>query len=491
MMKSFPMLKSIKTLLTTSLVYGLGNVASKFIGFFFLPVFTRYLSPSEFGLFDTFSIILFLTTTISLIGTDSAMSRFYYDSEQSTDRQRTITSTIILSCGRSLLLSAIGLFFSNDINTILFGNQNYASIYKITLWTLPFSVFNSLVFALQQTKREPLRYSILTLARFALIYGISVYLLSKGLSVLGVLESHLISYGVASIIGIWWIRRDVAPKVSLRIIKEMIVFGFPLSISSLAIWLLSSSDRFFLLKFSTLQELGLYSIGYRMASIVAMSVMAFQLAWPQFIYSIAKEENVKYVLARLFTYYLFVGFFLILAVTLFSPELLKVLTTSAYTGASSVILLLSTSFLLLGAFQVFGVALSIIKKTISFLPVTAMAAVVSVSLNFYLVPRFGKLGAGISSVAAYATMTTLMYFSSRRFYPIRYEWDRIIKLACVSGTILVVHELIPTTSLLVAVVFKSAMLLSYFIILAALSFFNVNERQALKGLVKKYFRLAW
>jgi len=484
------MLKSVKTLLTTSLVYGLGNVASKFIGFFFLPVFTRYLSPGEFGIFDTFSIILFLTTTISLIGTDSAMSRFYYDSEDLSDRQLTITSTIVLSFAVSLVILCLGLLFSDNINNAIFGNQNYASIYKITLWTLPLSVFNSLVFALQQTKREPMRYSILTLLRFVLIYGVSVYLLIRGLGVFGVLESHCISYGIASVVGIWWIRTDLKLKISFRIIKEMIVFGFPLSISSLAIWLLSSSDRFFLLKFSTLQELGLYSIGYRMASIVAMSVMAFQLAWPQFIYSIAKEDNVKYVFARLFTYYLFVGFFLILAVTLFSPELLRVLTTSQYTGASSVILLLSTSFLLFGAFHVFGVALSMIKRTVSFLPVTAISAFVSVSLNFYLVPKLGKLGAGISSVTAYMTMATLMYYFSRRHYPIHFEWNRILKIVCTSSAIIITYELMPTTSFFVALVLKLVLLFAFFVALRALGFFNLNEREALKGLAKKYIRFS-
>ena len=485
------MLKSVKTLLTTSFVYGLGNAASKFIGFFFLPVFTHYLSPAEFGIFDTFSLILFFGTTFSLIGTDSAMSRFYYDSEEVQDRQRTISTAVTLGLVLSIIVFGVGLFFSAGINTAIFGHTLYRPIYAITLWTLPLSVFNSLVFAIQQTKREPLRYSILTLLRFVLIYGVSIYFLSRGSGVFGVLESHLISYGLASVLGLWWIRRDLTPAISPRMVKDMLGFGFPISISSLAIWFLSSSDRFFLLRFSTLKELGLYSIGYRIASIVAMSVMAFQLAWPQFIFSIAKEENVKYTFARLFTYYLFVGLFLILGVTLFSPELLRILTTSEYAGAASVILLLSTSFLLYGIFLIFGVTLSVIKKTMSYLPVTGLSAGVSLSLNYLLVPRLGMIGAGITSVAAYSTMVVTMFYSTQRHYPIKYEWDRIGKLVGVSAVILGLAAFVPRGSLVLSIALKSFLLACFFVALTSLKFFNINEQLALKGFAKKYLKLAF
>ena len=76
------MLKAVKSLLSASFVYGLGAVASKFVGFFLLPVFTSYLKPSEYGLFETFNVLFFLLNTVGALGMDTALIRFYYDSKE-------------------------------------------------------------------------------------------------------------------------------------------------------------------------------------------------------------------------------------------------------------------------------------------------------------------------------------------------------------------------------------------------------------------------
>ena len=275
----------------------------------------------------------------------------------------------------------------------------------------------------------------------------------------------------------------MSPKIS----KEMLLFSAPLIVGSVSIWLLSSSDRFFLLRFSTLNELGLYSLGSRLASVVLFAVTAFQMAWPQFALSRANEQNTAYTNARILTYYLFVGIPLVVAITLFTPEILQIFATSSYAGAGSVVLLLSCSFLFNGCYFVFFIILSLTKNTVSILPVTIPSFIVNVGLNYLLVPAMGGMGSAIASASAYLLMAILTFIFTNRLLPIRYEWGRITKMALLAGLMIIAGRILSSGSLLLNIAMKSSLLLFYFAGLVAVQFFFPIELQTIKNIIRHRF----
>ena len=188
------MLKAVKSLLSASLIYGLGTVASKFIGFFLLPVFTRYLKPSEYGLFETFNVLFFLLSSIGSLAMDSTMVRFYYDSEDPRYRRLAMSSSLFLTFVAGMVLAGFGFAFSPSINAMLFKGANNISTLHITMLAVVVSVINTVQLALFQAKREPGRYSVLTFIRFLTMYGFSVFFLMKGESVYGLMLAQLIAY---------------------------------------------------------------------------------------------------------------------------------------------------------------------------------------------------------------------------------------------------------------------------------------------------------
>lgn len=482
------MLKAVKTLLSASLVYGLGTVASKFIGFFLLPIFTAYLMPAEYGLFETFNVLFFLLTTIGSLGMDSAMIRFYYDSGEPRYRTLVVSSSLFLALSAGVILAGIGLAFSPAINAMLFDGVNHINILHVTMLAVVVSVVNTVQLALFQAKRQPGRYSALTFLRFTMMYGLSVFFLIRGESVYGLMISQLIAYSITLAFGFYLARNDFRFAVSSKISREMLAFSAPLIIGSVSIWLLSSSDRFFLLRLSTLNELGLYSLGSRLASIVLFAVTAFQMAWPQFAFSRANDANAAYTNARILTYYLFVGILLVLGVTLFTPEILRILATPSYIGAGSVVFLLSCSFLFYGCYIVFFIILSLTKKTLSILPVTIPPLIVSVALNYYLVPAMGGMGSAIASTSAYLLMAVLTYAFTNRLLPIRYEWGRISKMILLAGIIIVVGRSFPSDSLLISITVKTSLVLAYFTGLVAMKFFLPIELQTIGNIVRQTLR---
>ena len=144
------MLKAVKSLLSASLVYGLGTIASKFIGFFLLPVFTSYLMPAEYGLFETFNVLFFLLTTIGSLGMDTAMIRFYYDSSEPRYRTLVVSSSLFLALTPGIILAGVGLAFSPAINAMLFDGVNHLNILHVTMLAVVVSVVNTVQLALFQ-----------------------------------------------------------------------------------------------------------------------------------------------------------------------------------------------------------------------------------------------------------------------------------------------------------------------------------------------------
>jgi O-antigen/teichoic acid export membrane protein len=483
------MLKAVKSLVSASFVYGLGTVASKFIGVFLLPVFTSYLKPSEYGLFETFNVLFFLLSTIGALGMDSAMIRFYYDSSEERHRTLVVSSSLFLALAAGAMLAGFGYMLSPVISVTLFSSLTQVNTLHVTMMLVVVSIINTVQLALFQTKREPGRYSILTFLRFIAMYGLSVVFLIQGDGVYGLMLAQLIAYSISLALGFVFSRNDFRFVVSPRISKEMLVFSAPLIIGSVSIWLLSSSDRFFLLRLSTLNELGLYSLGSRLASIVLFAVTAFQMAWPQFAFSRAGGENTAYTNARILTYYLFVGILLVLGITLFTPEILSLLATSSYAGAGSVVFLLSCSFLFYGCYFVFVIILSLTKNTLSILPVTIPPLVVSAALNYYLVPSMGGMGSAIASVSAYFLMAALTFAFTNRLFPIRYEWERVVKMAIAAACIIGANTMLPAGSLLLHIAAKSLLLAAYLAALAMMKFFLPIELETIKNYISLPFRL--
>ncbi len=114
-------------------------------------------------------------------------------------------------------------------------------------------------------------------------------------------------------------------------------FGLPLVPSMLALWLLNFGIRLFVLKLSDVTEVGLYSLGSRVASAIVLLLTAFRAAWPAFAYSIDDDDEAKRSYAYVLTYLLFVASWAALALGLLSPWVVTLLATPEFYESSEVV----------------------------------------------------------------------------------------------------------------------------------------------------------
>ena len=219
-------------------------------------------------------------------------------------------------------------------------------------------------------------------------------------------------------------------------------FGLPLVPTALFLWTTNFSDRLFLVKLANTTEVGLYSVGVRIASAMVLLLTAFRLAWPAFAYSIEDEREARRTYAYVLTYLVLVTTWVATGLTLLSPWIVEWLAAPAFADASQVVGPLVFASVAFGGYIVVAIGVGRARRTQFNWVVTGAAAVVNISLNLILIPPYGMMGAAVATIAAYTTMFVGMSWWSQRIYLVPYQWRRVLTAGLAGAALAVAGKLV-------------------------------------------------
>jgi O-antigen/teichoic acid export membrane protein len=258
----------------------------------------------------------------------------------------------------------------------------------------------------------------------------------------------------------------------------MQTFGMPLVPSALALWTINFVDREFVIWYKGAAEAGVYSAAVKVAGVITFVMVAFRTAWPAFAYSIEDDGEAKRTYAYVLTYLLTLASWAALALGALAPWWVRLLTDPRYQRAEKGVALLAFAGAIYAGYTVLAIGSGRARKTQLNWVVTGTGAVVNVALNFWLVPKYGMVGAAISTFAAYVVLFLGMTLYAQHVYPVRYQWRRVITCvgAAIGLTIAARAADLPLVpSLLLVAVYPLA--------LAAFGFYLPAERKRLRRLV--------
>jgi O-antigen/teichoic acid export membrane protein len=263
----------------------------------------------------------------------------------------------------------------------------------------------------------------------------------------------------------------------------MVLFSYPLVPAALALLCIHFSDRFLVQKFCGLEDLGIYSLGYKFGMIISVIVaQPFFRIWNTQRFEIAKQQNSKKVLSGFFTYFLLLVVTVGLFISIFSEEVIAIMAPAKYAGAGKLISLIILSYIFSGMATFFTLGTMIVYKTKYTAYINVIAAVLNILLNLVLIPRWGIMGAAWSTVATFFFLFSVTMVNSQRLYPIDLELRRIASLFFAAGVVfgagLLVHQ-----DFLVSIAIKGALFLLFPGVLWMLGFFYPEEIAKGKELV--------
>ena len=404
-----------------TIVYGLGGAASRIVALVFTPIFTRIFVLADYGALDILATVVSLLTLLAMLGLNSAVFYYYRRTDHAHEPERIVGTAVIMATSLAILLAVGGILVAPQFTDAVLGDRSFLWPVILNFAWLPVNVCSSMLLDLLRLQFRPVAYSAVGIVRQLVAGSVGVVLAVNGLGISGILIAQL-ALGLAAIaVVIYLTRGGWSIRVDATAVRPMLRFGLPLVPTGLAYWVLSFSDRYFVLAFSSLAAVGLYSIANRIAAVMQLATFAFQSAWWPFAYARAEEPGHREQFARVMLI-VSAGFALVaVGLGMFAREALILLTPPAYVPAYPYVGLLAGALAVNGVYQVIGIGAALARKTEHMAWTSATAAAINLACNIVLIPAFGIAGAAASTVLAYVVSTALLFIAAQRVYPIPYQ----------------------------------------------------------------------
>lgn len=431
-MKEQPLRKD-RHFLTDAAIYGIGSALVQAVSIVLLPLYTRYLSPADFGVMEIIERVGNIVNICLMTGgVGQAAMAFYLQAKDQRERERVAMSValLLLMCFLSAALVTIavasplsGWLGISDPKLLVFG---VVAVLTQLLLILPLT--------LMQARVESIAYVSISLAislcRIVLAILFVAYL---GCGLMGVYWSMLITFlGFGLILLARELRRG-AMGVDWQKCLAITRFSLPFVPTGILFFLLYNGDRFFLLGTAGTAAVGIYALGAKLAGAVAIvSTTPLFKVWSAQMYTALEQPGGSCYGGRMLSQMLLAYGFVGICLCMFQKELLAVISRDNYAGAGSVIapLVLANGFMFASTFM--ECAFYVRHRTI-FKPLTAVVGTaVTVVLYALLIPRYSILGAAYATLLGYASMAVVTYFVAQRVLHIKYELGVIFKLVAIS-----------------------------------------------------------
>jgi len=317
----------------------------------------------------------------------------------------------------------------------------------ITCLLLPLNVLTSEQELVYRFNRKPWKYNLLTILRALVNIGAGVILVvNLKWGVLGAQLASLISSLFVVIFSfLFYTRNKYTYKFSFTWAKKMLKYGFPLVIGGIAVWVYSVSDRYFLLFYKNLQDIGYYSIGSTFSQPIGILNTAVQMSWGVLFYEIYNKEGTekkesKQALIDTINYYTIFVCFIALFLSLFAYEIVKIVATPKFLPGIIVIPFLLFSAILAQIIEIIGIGITISEKTIYFTYIVIVSSLVNLGLNFIFIPLLSYLGAAVTTIIAYIINFILTFKIAQKYFPVRFN---MLKLSSFYFLFLLIASIVP------------------------------------------------
>ena len=430
--------RELKRLARHSAIYGIGGLVSRILAVILLPLFTHYLPPSSYGRVEIVTAATAVLAIVLQMGIGSAFFRFYFDTPDPERRLVVVRTSFWFTMAMSTAGLVLGLVFAAPVGHWLgLGSVSGHGLHRIVHYSDPTLIRAGAVGLWAQTNYQQLTalfrveersvaYAIASVANVLItIAAMVTFVAVFHWGAVGLVVGNFVGTLVVYFVLVAYRSEQLGLQFDRDLLRQMQRFGLPLVPSALALWAITFIDREFVSWYKGNAEVGIYSVAIKVGSVVTFVMLAFRTAWPAFAYSIEDDREARRTYAFVLTYLLTFASWLSLALGALAPWLVSLLATARYQRADRGVALLAFAFAMYAGYTVLAIGSGRARRTQWNWAVTGVGAAVNIGLNFWLIPRYGFVGAAISTAAAYVALFAGMTLYTRIVYPVPYQWRRV------------------------------------------------------------------
>ena len=473
--------QELKRLGRHSAIYGLGGLVSRILATLLLPLYTHYLPPGSYGRVEIVTAATAVLAIVLQLGISSAFFRFYFDAKEDARKLTVIRTSFWFTMAMSTVGLVLGLVFADPVGHLLGLGHDPTLVRAAAVGLWAQTNYQQLT-ALFRVEERSTQYAMASVANVlitvaAMVLFVAVFHWGAVGLVVGNFTGTLTVYLVL----LAYRYEQLGLEFDRTLFRNMQTFGMPLVPSALALWTINFVDRQFLVHYKSAAEVGVYSAAVKIAAVITFVMVAFRTAWPAFAYSIEDDREAKRTYSFVLTYLLALTSWAALALGALAPWLVQLLTDPRYQRAEKGVALLAFAGAVYAGYVVLAIGSGRARRTQLNWVVTGTGAAVNVGLNILLVPRYGMVGAAISTAVAFVVLFVGMTLYAQHVYPVQYQWRRVITCvaAAVGLTVAARAADLPLAASFLVV-------LAYPLVLALLGFYLPAERQRLRRLVPSF-----
>lgn len=485
----------LKQLFSDSIIYGLFFILGRFLTFLLTPLYTNYLTIIEFAdISNLFSYIAFLNIFYA-IGFDSAFFRFY-DKNNPEYSQKVFFNSWISILIISILLTVILYLNYNNFAHIICDSENSKNIILYALFIPFFDVISYVPFLYLRINNKSKQFSILKiLIIFVTIILTYIFVVIYKFGALGVVYSHLIGAILAFLLTLNLIIKHLKFNFDYIILKDMLKYSLPTIPAQLSGIMLNLGDKPLVKELASNEDLAIYNANYRLGLPMMLLVLAFDYAWKPFYLNNFNEPKSKDLFARILTYLTIISSLVFLSVSFFIKEIVNMpflggkLINPIYWSGLDIVPIILAGYFFNGVYNNFSAGINIMKQTKYLSYSIIIAAVYNLTSNFIFIPIWGFRVAAWNTLISYMISAFVVYYNSKKIYPISYEWKRllIIIISCLM-TYFGYNILINLINIQIYInlnFLKTIFIFIFVILLYIFNFFEKSEIDLLKKFIKR------
>ena len=472
------------------LFIGAASVLAALTGLILMPLFTKYMGASDYGLWVQVMATTGLVAPLIGLGLPMAMNRFLPAKTDKGEIQEGFYSVLCLTLLTSLLFS-IAIFFSAEYIAEAFFD-GATELVRITgliiLLMVPVGVCLGLLRVLGQMKK----FAIFTVANSYAQVALITVLVLNGYGLSAIVYGVLAIWAIEFFILLVMIIRQIGVRIPhFSRVKEYLSFGLPTIPGAISLWLVATSDRYVIAYFLGASSVGIYGAGYRLGSILSLIAISIALVLPPALsrlYDEGKIDEVRTQLSFSLKYFLVLAIPFVFGASILSKRVLMVFSTPAIAAEGYfVVPFAALSTLFYGLAIITGQSLYLVKKTRILAGTWMVAGLANLLLNIVLVPHIGILAAAITTLIAYSIVLGIISYYSLKEKELRFgiEWGFILKSLIASAIMALLIWMADPDRILSIIATVVTSIVIYTVILLLLKSFSGEDIKFFRGLFQR------
>jgi O-antigen/teichoic acid export membrane protein len=477
-----------------SLIYMLGPALSNAVGFVMIPIYTRFVSRSQFGIMSLVDVVMTLTMMILSLGVADGMTRFYYAERDERQRRRLVSTAIVGPAVLSLPLIGLAIFTADWLRGPLGIGPEYVNYLRLALAIAWFSMLAEV--GLSYLRMCYMSRTFLAIVVFQVVVSVVLnlwFVVGLGWGIWGILYSTMALQASIALALTTVIVGRTRAWPSFAHLRRLLGFGIHLVPSTVALqlsnylnplmlrWLLPGDPL------TALAQVGLFSVGQKFAVVVnRFLTVPFNAFWrPRRMELVLQDRaETRHILARMCTYSTLLTCQFALLVSVAAEGVLSLLLEPSFVEGHRVVPWIAAAYVVLSLEHHFATGMHYARRTQCATPIGIVALAALAVSNWFFVPRFGITAAAAASLVSVTIRSGLFLLVSQRLHRIPFELGRLSLLAVVGVGLYVAAGQVATHSVVVTLALRMLMAASLLPVLAACGFFSWSEFAAARTMLQ-------